>query len=949
MLLMFASVSCPAEDWLSVRSPSGYVYTWTPLNKRTAHGVTIREATGTVDVLWFQGSYDSGYVHGDPIPGGNRLLKHDTMSEPNQWEEDVPFYNSTLYGIQLVDTSPVWFSVDCAHGSTNRAYTIPIYHGPKTGWWPLYELDYGADLPIPQPTEVTYPPIIWNRVAQGYIRGRDFSKEISIPYLTVRLSVPFTVTFYEGEAGDTANLLYSVQKTSGGPVAGVSVDFDNYVQSDSIKVWARAENADSIVDTEAVEFKTVELEEVELVNWPEKLTAADPGVEIVVRPKFNPEFLASTTGTLYWGESGDTSDPFLSMDPGGLPFMRLTVPSEEKQFWGRFLLGNEYVDTPTTVISPLPISQPAILDEPDDIIIWNPTFAGKLIANKVGAVGGNLQYEWFAGESGDVSTPLEYVFSPLWEGNTRYMDVTKPAGVTSIWARASNSMGSVDSRTVSVLDIREQPVRFFRTPIKARLRQKDLELIDLDPGSWRGFWGLQSGYSLVYLMHEFEGGYWDTVYREIFSLSGSDMPAMSFYRDELRPAFKSLPSGKYKYLIWYGSSYVESDPIELVNEYLDGEVMETAPGAFPVLPTKSFTKGGMFSASVKCTRVLDAESVQVYTGAIGDRTQPVKFTGNHSSVSGQGSNRPEYMDYEFEWVATGADVYWMEARTTEGDLVRSILKYPSDGTIDPGNILLPPGADIIPIPNLDSLPNVTEWKLGDEGGTDFELPLKLTQFTGVNVDLALLDENSNTVDSLNLEVDHAVPPLILQMSDYAAVNPYGSVIWTADVVGDVTRSEFYASTDKLNWQLVQEDPFEVNEGIKVPTGTKYLKTVYWMDELSSEAIYRLEWIKQSFLDAVEATRTAENSLVTERMGTFVDISGYPEVRHSELGWMWVHPLQGGLLFIGDTAPGRTDWNWTHPDIYPAIYNFGRQTWLYYWINGYGWFWDYSSQDWYNLN
>ncbi|MEX0322601.1 MAG: hypothetical protein AB3N63_10615 [Puniceicoccaceae bacterium] len=942
-LVSTQSLLADTSSWLFPDNPGGYVYTWTPLNESTAHGVTVRNAVGTVDVIWFQGPYDSEYVHGNPAPAGNRLLKQEILNEPSNAYDGYTFWESNIYGIQLANMDPVWFSVDCSLGTANHRFTTPIYAGPQMGWWPLYKVDWGTDIEIPQPPEQF---VEWNRVASGYIRGRDFSQEISIPYLSVKLPVPLTVSFYQGEAGDTSNLLFSVEEQSGNPFNGVvTTDFDNYVQEDTISVWARIENSETTMDTEAVELKTVEPEEVELVFWPEKLTAADPGVEIVLRPEFSPVFSGTTGVTLYWGESGDTSDPFFTLAPGGLPVLRLTVPSEERMFWGRFQIGNDYLDTPTSVVSPLPISQPAILDEPDDIAIWNPSNAGRLIGRKIGAVGGNLQFEWFAGESGNTSTPLTHTFSPLWEGNTRYMDVDKPAGVTSVWVRASNSMGSVDSRTVKVLDITQQPDRILRTPIRTRLRQKDLELIDLDPGSWRGFWGLKSGYSLIYLMHEIEGGNWETVYRENFSTSSNGITALTFSSQKLQTAFKSLPSGNYKYVVWFGASFSESAPIELVNEYLDGEVLVTTAAAYPVLPAKSYTNGGIFSALVKCTRVLETGSAQVYAGAIGDRTQPVEFTGD---VVGEGSNSPEHIDNKFEWVATGADMYWLEARTEDGELVRSILKYPSDGTAAPSNILLPPGSDIIPIPNLESLPDVTGWKLGDVGGTDVELPLKLNQFTRANIDLALLDENSDTVESLNLEVDNEVPPLILQNSDYAAVNPYDRVIWTADVVGDVTKTEAYTSTDKSSWQLIQEDAFEVNEGFKVPVGAKFLKTVYWRDDMHAEAVYQIEWVEKGFIDAVEATRTAENSLVTERMGTFVDISGYPEVRHSELGWMYVYPLEGGLLFLGETAPGRTDWNWTHPDIFPAIYNFGKQTWLYYWMNGYGWLWDYSAQDWHNV-
>lgn len=85
--------------------------------------------------------------------------------------------------------------------------------------------------------------------------------------------------------------------------------------------------------------------------------------------------------------------------------------------------------------------QPTIVDEPADAN--NP--AGGTVALSVAATGpGPLGYQWFIGESGDVSNPLT--------GATSATLTTPPASAdASFWVRVSNPYASINSRTASVL------------------------------------------------------------------------------------------------------------------------------------------------------------------------------------------------------------------------------------------------------------------------------------------------------------------------------------------------------------------------------------------------------------------------------------------------------------------------------------------------------------------
>jgi hypothetical protein len=938
------------SEWFYGTGPS-QAWTWTPIVADNSFGFWVYGAEGTVDAMWFHGPVDANYKHGDPVPAGNALLGRVTLTEPSFWEEDTAYYVAKLGDTQLTEIQPVWVSVESSLGTTVYEYPVTVYVGPKLGWWPTFDVDWGQDLEYPRPPEFY---LYWNKVFFGYIRGTDFSDGFSFPYFQVRFPTPWTMSFYNGEVGDTSKLLYAIDSAHPDHIGMGNVFFKQYVQGDSMSIWARIESGDMVLDSKAAYFETIEPEDVDLVFWPESIKSSDAGSEYVIQPEFNQRIFGTLNATLYWGESGDTSNSFFSIGGQDIPVLKITVPSESKQLWGRLQYGDLTIDTPTTTISPLPNTMPVIIDEPDDIALWNPAQEMTLHARRVTAVGGNLKFDWYAGESGDTSTPMPSRLSPLWEGNTRAMDVDKPEGATSYWVRVSNALGSVDSRTVRINDATQELVRFYNVPFRVRLRQKHLEWIALNPNSWRELWAYKSGYNSVFLMQETGYGQWRSIFLGNMGISGNRAPSLGFGQNDLKAAFNSLPSGRYKYRIYNGPQMVDSEEFTLVNEYLDGEVLETMPAAYPISTANEYTNGGLFEATIYCSHGMDTDTFRIYAGPIGDRSHAVEFSDYHTSVFqyGHGIGEPEdHYEFTFEWTATGHDLYWFEGATTNGDMVRSVLRYPDDIGANPTSILLPPGADIIPIPNLGTLPDVSNWKLGDHDndGTDIQLPLKISAFTGAEIDLTFWNGDAEAVDSLNLEVDRGIGPLVLQESEYAAVTPQGRVVWTADVIGDLSKTEAYISADGISWQLIQEDAFEVNQGFMVPAGASHLRTIYWRDEMSSEAVYQLSWIDQSFLDFVEATKTVENTLVTERMGTFVDISGYPEIRHAELGWMWVHPLEEGLCFLGQTAPGRTDWNWTHPDVFPAIYNFGTQTWLYYWINGYGWFWDYSAQDWHSRN
>ncbi|MEX0323767.1 MAG: hypothetical protein AB3N63_16515 [Puniceicoccaceae bacterium] len=927
-----------------------------------APGVSI-VADGSVEVNWYYGEPPVEFNHGDPVPDGNVLLRSETLDEPTIVEEDRKFYDFDLVGIVLEGIHPIWVSVKTPdHEATfELRSTVSEGEAPPRQTGPVIEKGWAEDWPVDRSGEETKPDhyIEWNKIAPGYIRGTDFSDGYYHPYLNVRAPGDWKISFYRGEVGDTSDLIYSAEDGLWSPMGGSYVFFNNYIQEDTVQVWARVESDDDfIMDSSPVMLRTIEPEEIELSFWPDAVKDADAGSQVILRPEFSNYVSGAMLAKLYWGETGDTSDLILSIDAFSVPELKVTVPEEPRNVWARIQYGNLVIDTPPTLISPLPLTAPKIVDQPSDIF-RGLQFRGTMsIGQPIGAIGGNLNFLWYEGEIGDLSTMLPAKFSPITKGNIRYMDVEIPDDAEHVYILVWNELGTIASRKIAIRQTIFNDLILSNYPIITRLTQKDLYQRETAGGYFDFFWAqgwVMDAYSR--LMKKVDGEFVDV--NTSYGLGGGGPGRASyliFYGNDSHSTLAvSLPSGTYKYRFFFDEDYMDSHPFTFINEVLDGTTLEVPAAAYPVVPAGQFTNGGVFTATIRVTQFIEWESQRVYAGAIGDRSNPVEFESSHSRRYHDIYTGEDFGDYQFsiEWPATGDAMYWFEAKTHAGKVVRTVLRYPDQGNDSSENnghvtnILIPPGSDVIPIPNLETLPNVTDWRIGDgdETGTKISLPFQLSDMTRPGYGLTLWDENGEPIELMDIHVGGDIPPQILQTSDKVAVVPGGRVIWTSYVNGDVTLTEAFAATDEDDWQLVKTSPMKFTDGFVVPDDATQFKTVYHMDTLSSEASYGISRIPEEFIINAEVASTWQDTFITERMGTFLEASQYPFLRHAELGWMLVHPYEGGLVFLGDTSPNATDWNWTHPEYFPAIYNFRTQSWKYYWINGYGWFYDYASGNW----
>lgn len=808
-------------------------------------------------------------------------------------------------------------------------------------------------------TGITYT---WKNERAGFVRGAEFGVGRVYPYLLVVGSYDAEAKFYAGEPGDTSNFL-----TIGEPDILMSYrdrkafKLRDYIQAETISVWAQITDGDTVISTDSIVLNEINSENAQLVNWPMSIKSTSAGDTIIFKPKFASEFLEKLEIEGYWGDTGDTSTLAFTVPANYMQKFEITVPEVDTKFWFRFNFPDGPLDSPAIWIIPLENTVPIMTDQPDDML-FSDSDSMPLVMT-LGAVGGDLKYLWFTTEPDGEPKMLESGFYGTRFGNTFSMWVENPNRVSSMYALIWNDQGTIGSRVVNLVDRTIDKVHFHNYPRIVRIREVDiLEQDTRRGGKFDLFWVDCSWVTKGEILREV-GGQWVTMdwTDRIESVLPRGQQHVWVASHEIRQISESYPSGRYKYRLWAGSEYKDSEPFMLENEMYDAEPLNAHPAAYPLAPGKPYTSGGGFSAHVYFSQWIKYSTVQIYAGPIGDRSHPVEFTHDAPQSVWAQTGRPdlELGEYEtiFEWVSTGDEVYWLEARTFNDDLVRCILRYPgADAAYAPApggsnNLTIPYGAKVIPIANSSSLGDVSIWRFGqnDWNGLDIETPLTPSDLVRPFPDLTLWTTDGTAVDVFDLGLDQTAPPQILQMKQKAAVLPDGRVLSTAPVNGDVTSVDTYFHSGDGSWQYHDKYYLKVTEGFTVPAWATHMKTVYHMDELQSEAEYELVHIQPEFMENLSIARSTQDACLSEWMGSFLNMSGYPFIQHADLGWMVVLPYQDGLVFYAETAPGKWDWHWTNADLFPKIYNFETQGWLYHTINGYGWFWDYSKENWHRVS
>lgn len=251
------------------------------------------------------------------------------------------------------------------------------------------------------------------------------SSSFTVPQQSLTLSVevagtsPISYQWYEGASGNTSQ-----------PISGAT---DSSYQppplAETRSYWVRVSNGIGSEDSNTATLT---------MQAPLVITGQPLGKTLSMGNSVSTSITVTGNNIAYqWykGFSGDVSTPL-----AGKTSASLTVPSQVpgvSYYWARVsnALGNLDSTNMRAEVTPV---WPAIVDDPLDSM----TYRGDYASISVTANGPSLSYQWYGGISGDTSRPLPSTSSS-------YGPPYNSAGSYQYWVRISNSLGFVDSRTVS--------------------------------------------------------------------------------------------------------------------------------------------------------------------------------------------------------------------------------------------------------------------------------------------------------------------------------------------------------------------------------------------------------------------------------------------------------------------------------------------------------------------
>lgn len=148
--------------------------------------------------------------------------------------------------------------------------------------------------------------------------------------------------------------------------------------------------------------------------------------------------------------------------------------------------------------------------------------------------------------------------------------------------------------------------------------------------------------------------------------------------------------------------------------------------------------------------------------------------------------------------------------------------------------------------------------------------------------------------------------------------------------------------------------------ISIPAGPQTIEWIYEKDPYTDEGE------DTGFLDSVSWIPSATDPYPV--LGGFAyedsswngstwlgahEASDFPWVGHLELGWLYLRPGNGTDLYFYSASPDLGDL-YTRPDLFPFMYHYSRDTWVYY-IGETGsfgsgmWFYDLTVEDYFQAN
>ena len=233
-----------------------------------------------------------------------------------------------------------------------------------------------------------------------------------------------TFQWYFGSTGDISQPIPDSRQTS----------FTTPALTATTNYWVRASSAAGDTDSATVSANVI---------TPPLLT--DEPVSLTLNSGQTTTLTVTSSGTSpdfqwYLGATGDTSQPILTATAAAFTTPALTATTT---YWVRVSNPAGTADSATVTISV--ITPPLIITPPASLII-NPAKTATLI---IQATGTAPIYQWYRGEAGVTTTPVE--------GATSASFTTPALTATSrFWVRATNPAGTADSSTV-IVTVRTAP------------------------------------------------------------------------------------------------------------------------------------------------------------------------------------------------------------------------------------------------------------------------------------------------------------------------------------------------------------------------------------------------------------------------------------------------------------------------------------------------------------
>jgi hypothetical protein len=417
-----------------------------PLNGPTTFWVRVSNAFGSVDSQAVTVTPLDTPVVTAPLanpevePGGSVTLSVSAGGKPTltyQWYEGqsgdtshpiAGATDSTFQTGPLSTSTDYWVRVSNASGTadstTASVAVIPVYTVVNGGALPGTS---NALVPIPANRVVIPDPFglrgtnrVFTFPANGWI---VFGPATTTDRLALTLDGPSLL----GATNDALAQTLQAGYFTYGPAVGTTATSDEFTISDEGNGYP-----DTITRTIRINIlyaPSITSQSADSTTW-----SGQPATISVTASGNEPP-----TYQLYQGESGDTSHPVGSPQSTGTftPVLTTTAVAQTMRFWVR--ASNSLGTADSQAVSVVVQGAPAVTTQPQSETI----FAGQTPSLSVTATGNGLTYQWYEGQPGDTSQPVNGATSA---------NLTTPALQTTrnFWVLVSNPAGSVDSAAATV-------------------------------------------------------------------------------------------------------------------------------------------------------------------------------------------------------------------------------------------------------------------------------------------------------------------------------------------------------------------------------------------------------------------------------------------------------------------------------------------------------------------